>query len=166
MKSLSLKLMALGVIAVLAWPALAEDKAEKRAARKAGAGPIAKIEEQVATLDLNDEQKKKVSDILANYKKKFADAQISAKGQLTKEQKQAQREATAKAKADGKKRKELQAEVDAAVKLTDEQKKARDEAAAKTKELQASLKKDLTAVLSAEQIEKLGLETRKRKKNT
>jgi hypothetical protein len=149
MKSVSLKLLGLGLIVLLISPLAAEEKPAKKKGQNA-ARPVAAVEKQLAELKLSHDQQKKVDDILASYKQKFADALAKAP-KLTKEQRQTQKEATAKAKADGKKRKELQAEVEAALKLTDEQKKEREAAASATKELQASLKKELAGVLTAEQ---------------
>lgn len=153
MKSVLLKSLGLGVILLLVSPLAAEEKPAKKKGENA-ARPIAAVEKQLAGLDLTDDQKKKVTDILASYKQKFADAQAKAP-KLTKEQRQTQKEAAAKAKADGKKGKEAQAEINAALNLTDEQKKEREAAAAATKELQASLKKELTGVLTADQAKAL-----------
>ena len=163
-------LFALGLILLLCFSLIAEEKAEEKAekkpARKAAAGPVAAIEKQIATLELGPDQKEKVDKILSDYKAKFAAAQAKNKGAvLTADQKKAQKEAAAKAKSDGKNRKDARADIDAAVKLTDEQKKAQEQVAAANKELQAGLKKDLSAVLSAEQVAKVGLGGRK-KKNT
>jgi hypothetical protein len=157
MKSLP-SYLALGVALLLCFALTAEEKPGKKANRKQAAGPVAAIEKQLATLDLGPDQKEKVDKILADYKPKFAANKAAA---LTAEQKQAQKEAQEKAKADGKKGKEARAEVEAALKLTDEQKKAR----AANQELQASLKKDLAGVLNAEQLEKAGLQGKKKKKN-
>lgn len=149
MKSVSLKLLGLGLIVLLVSPLAAEEKPAKKPGQNT-ARPIVAVERQLAEINLSDDQKKKVDDILASYKPKFADAQ--AKGpKLTKEQRQTQKEAAAKAKADGKKGKDLQADVNAALNLTDEQKKEREATASATKELQASMKKELAGVLTAEQ---------------
>jgi Spy/CpxP family protein refolding chaperone len=148
-KSVSLMLLGLALIVLQAAPVCAQEKRAKKQAQNPPRQIVA-VEKQLAELNLTDDQKKKVDDILASYKPKFADAQAKAP-KLTKEQRQAQKEATEKAKADGKKGKELQAEVNAALNLTDEQKKEREAAASATKELQASLKKELAGVLTADQ---------------
>lgn len=161
MKAFLCNLLVLGLFVLMATPVIAEEKPAKKQGKNTPR-PIVAVEKQLAELDLSNEQKKKVDDILASYKKKFAEAQ--AKGpRLTKEQRQIQKDATAKAKAEGKKRKELQAEVDAALNLTEEQKQSRQQAAAAQKELQAALKKDLAGVLNAEQVAKL---SPKKKKNS
>ena len=123
MKAVSLLSLILALVVLVASPLSAqEEKGKKR--RNANASPrqLKDIENKLSSLDLKDDQKKKVDDILASYKKKFADAQAKAP-KLTKEQKQTQKEVAAKAKADGKKGKELQAEVNAALNLTQEQNK-------------------------------------------
>jgi hypothetical protein len=78
---------------------------------------------------------------------------------LTPEQRTAQREARAKAQADGKKGKEMQAAIAEAMKLTDEQKESR----AKLRKLQADVRKQVIAVLSPEQIEKAGLKVERKR---
>lgn len=159
-------LVAIVVTVSLCLPVLGADKAEKKARKRAAQrGPITKVEKQVAELDLSEEQKQKVSAVLDTYRKKFADVEDPA-AKLTKEQRQAKKEATENAKAQGKKGKELRQEVEAAANLTDEQKKAQQQTAARSKELQTALKKDLASVLNPEQIAKLGLETKKKKKNS
>ena len=158
MKSVSLKLLGLGLIillvSLLVSPLAAEEKLAKKKGQNAVPRQIVAVEKQLAGLNLSDDQKKKVDDILGSYKKKFADVQ-SKTPKLSKEQRQTQKEASAKAKADGKKGKELQAEVNAALNLTEEQKKEREAAAFETKELQTSLKKELAGVLTADQAKAL-----------
>jgi hypothetical protein len=148
-----LKLSCVGLVILLVIPLVAAEKEAKKPGKKQAAGPIAGMEKHIADLELSVEQKNQVEGILAKYKPKFAEA--AAKAGLTDEQKRAQQEAQAKAKADGKKGKEARAEVQAAVKLTDEQKQKQREAAKSVKELQASLKKDLSEVLKPEQVAKL-----------
>jgi len=152
-------LLVLGLVLLFCCSLIAEEKAEKKAAKGKAAGPVAAIEKQIASLELGPDQKEKVDKILGDYKAKFAQNKSAA---LTAEQKKAQKDAQEKAKADGKKGKEARAEVETALKLTDEQKKAR----AANQELQASLKKELSAVLNAEQLEKAGLQARKKKKDS
>ena len=165
MKSFISKLMVLAFMVLLVSSASAAEKEKKKQDGKRAAGPIGAVEKQVAELKLSDEQKTKVSAILNGYKPKFEEAQAKAQGNLTAEQKKARKEAAANVKADGKKGKEAKAEVEAAVKLTDEQKKNQQVGAAALKELQASLKKDLAGVLSEEQVAKLGLEGKRKKKD-
>lgn len=154
MKNLYL-LLGLG-LAILVMPLLAEDakpKKKKGAGKKQTVRPVAAMEKQLAALDLSDDQKKKTDEILAKYNEKFA--AVQGKNPLSKEQRQARKEAMDKAKAEGKKGPELKAAVDAAVILTAEQEEAQQKAQAATKELQASLKKDVSEVLTAEQAAKL-----------
>src|SRR4051812_22461628 len=123
MKSSSL--LALGLTLLFCCSLIAEEKAEKKANRKAAAGPVAAIEKHVAALDLGPDQKEKVDKILADYKTKSAVQAKNKAAALTADQKKAQKAAQEKAKADGKKGKDARAEVEAAINLTDEQKKAR-----------------------------------------
>jgi hypothetical protein len=160
MKAVSFVFACLALIVLIA-PLRAQDAAKKKAAKKTPA-PLAAIEKQLASLDLSADQKQKVDDILAKYRDQFAAAQTKMP-KLSKEQRQAQKEAAEKAKAEGKKGKEQKDAVDAALNLTEEQKKDRQESQATMKELQASLKKDLTGVLTAEQAAKLAPPKRKKK---
>ena len=166
MKTHLSKLFVLALMVLLVVSASAVEKEKKKQDGKRAAGPIGAVEKQVAELKLSDDQKQKVSAILNGFKPKFADAQAKAQGNLTAEQKKARKEAAANAKADGKQGKEAKAEVEAAVKLTDEQKKSQQAGNAALKELRGALKKDLTGVLSEEQVAKLVPEGKKKKKNS
>ncbi len=166
MKSFCVSLFSVALVALLTLSATAAEKPEKKGGKKQ-AGPLAAIEKQIAALELTAEQKEKVTAILAAQKQHFATVAEQAKGaELTKEQKKAQKEAAAKAKADGKKGKEAKAEIAAAVKLTDEQTKAQTAHAAALKEARTELKKALEGTLNAEQLQMLGLGEKKKKKNT
>src|SRR4051794_12563450 len=96
MSCLPLKLL---VVTLAMFPALAlaAEKPAKKGENK-GAGPLAAVKKKLSELDLSDEEKAKVNAATEEYKKKFADAEAKAP-QLTQEQKQAQKEALAKAKA-------------------------------------------------------------------
>jgi Spy/CpxP family protein refolding chaperone len=164
MKAVSLLSLILALLVVITSPLLAQDGKgkKKRNANAATARQLKDVEDKLSSLDLTDEQKRKVDDLLASYKQKFADVQGKAP-KLSKEQRQTQKEVTEKAKAEGKKGKQLQAEIAAALNLTDEQKKQREEAGAERKRLLASLKKDLAEVLTPEQAKVLKRGTKNEK---
>lgn len=161
MKAVSLLSLVLALMVALASPLSAQEEKGKKK-RNAAASPrqLKDIENKLSSLDLKEEQKQKVDDILAGYKKKFADVQARAP-KLTKEQRQAQKDATEKARADGKKGKQLQQEVAAALHLSPEQQKMRDEIGVERQKLVASLKKELSAALTPDQAKVLQRGTKK-----
>jgi hypothetical protein len=163
MKSWTLKLLASYLALCLFLPLMAEDEPKKGKKKDALPPQLAGVQAKLADLDLNDDQKKKVEATLAEFAKKYADAAKRATGNLTDEQKNAVRDAMKQAKADGKKGPELKAAAENAVKLDDEQKKARDEGAAELKKLGNDLRASLGEILSAEQLDKLGLKGKKKK---
>lgn len=152
MKAVSLLSLVLALLAVITSSLLAQDAKgkKKRNANAATPRQLKDVEDKLSSLELTDEQKKKVDDLLASYKQKFADIQAKVP-KLSKEQRQTQKEVTEKAKAEGKKGKQLQAEIAAALNLTDEQKKQREQAGKERQELTALLKKELASVLTPEQ---------------
>jgi hypothetical protein len=143
--------------------ASAEDKPGKK--KKGDALPplLAQVQESVSTLELKEEDKTKIKTIIDEFKPKFVEQQKKMEGNLTDEQKKASKEAMEKAKADGKKGKDLKLAVEESVKLTDEQKQAKTEAAKAGKELTTELKKSLSAVLNEEQMTKINLGGPKKK---
>jgi hypothetical protein len=151
------------LVVLLAIPASAADKEAKEKKKDALPGPLATVQSKVAELELKEEQKEKIKTILQDAKAKFTAAVEKMGGNLTKEQQKTLHDAMKQAKADGKKGAELKAAVADAVKLTDEQQKAKEEGSKELKELTTQLKKSLGEVLSAEQMEKLGLEGKKKK---
>ena len=168
-------LFVLSLVALIASPIFAEDKAakkaeraaQKKAAQKQGgkgnvlAGPLAK---QLEKANLTDEQKKQIEEIKAKYADKVAEAQKGVASVLTREQRQARQAAMAKAREEGKKGEELKAAVDAALSLSDEQKKSLAEAETKMKALQTEIRQSVLAVLTEEQKQTLGLNKGKKAK--
>ena len=96
-------------------------------------------------IELSDDQKQKVAELNKKFASKLADAR--KKIGLTKEQRQARAEAFKKAKADGKKGKEIREAVNAAVDLTKDQKAA----AEALRTLQVEIRAALMGVLTDEQ---------------
>jgi len=104
MRRISLALALFGVLALVVGSARAEKKAEKKAAAKPSDAAF-NFPKQV---QLTDEQKTKLEEVKKEYAPKLdaVDAKIGVV--ITPERKKARDEAMAKAKADGKKGKELQ----------------------------------------------------------
>jgi len=165
MKRYFASMMSLALVTGLVIPSFGAPAKEKKGKKQGQATPVAAVEEQLSSLDLTSEQKEKADKILANYKKKFSEGKDAA-ADLTKDQRKAKKQAMTQAKTDGKKAKEAREAANSAAQLTDEQKKAIEKNAAKTKELQASLKKELADVLTAEQAGKVTIGGGKKKKNS
>ena len=161
MKTVSLLSLVLALAVLVTSPLLAQEEKGKKK-RNANATPrqLKEIENKLSSLSLTDDQKKKVDDILASYKPKFTEAQAKAP-KLTKEQRQTQKQITEKARAEGKKGKQLQDEIATALNLTDEQKKQRAEVGQEQRKLVTLLKKELSEVLTPEQAKVLGRGTKR-----
>ena len=155
MKSLVRKLGLLSLALIIALPLAAQDKEKKK---KNGSEPeaVAKIKKALADVDLKEDQKKKVDDLVAQYTPKLNDA-AKAAGEAPRKMK----EANKKAKDDGKKGKELAAATKEGAKLTPEEQTAYD----KLESLQQEFRSAVMAVLTDEQKEKAGLNKGKKKKN-
>lgn len=165
MKISLLSVVALLVFALSVHLQAADEVAKKPRKKAAGTDVIGQLEKKIADLELSDEQRDKAKQVLADFKPKFEELKSTDTG-LTAEQKKAQKEAAAKAKADGQKGKARKEAIEAAVNLSDEQKKSQAESAEKLKDLQVKLKTALTGVLPADQVEKLNLGGKKTKKNS
>jgi hypothetical protein len=163
MKSWAIHCVVGALMCVQALPLAAAAKEAKEKKKHALPGQLGAIQSKVAGLDLKEEQQEKIKSILDKHKEKFAAASKKMSGNLTEEQQKTMHDAMKQAKADGKKGAELKAAVAEAVKLSDEQQKAKEEGSKELKEITAHLKKALEEVLSAEQIEKLGLAGKKKK---
>jgi hypothetical protein len=135
-------------------PAVAADKKKKKA-------PTAVRVPK--TIELTADQKTKVDALNKEYGPKLAELRAKFAGIITKDQKKARAEAMKKAKADGKKGKELQAATNAALALTDDQKKQQAETKKATGALSKEIKVKFAALLTDEQ--KTKLKGGKKKKN-
>ncbi len=124
--------------------------------------PAARVEKKLAAADLSPEAREKAEQALKQNEAKLKEAQAKVDAVLTKDQKQARRQAQKDATAAGKKGKEARAAALAALKLTDEQKSKLEAAEADLKAAQAALTKDLKAALSSDDFAKLGLRVRKK----
>jgi hypothetical protein len=152
------------VVACLMATVVAWNTATGQDGRKRKADPTARIKKQLQEAELPADALEKANKVVSEHAAKLKEAQGKVDAVLTSEQKAAQRQAAKDAKAAGKKGKERRAAIDAALKLSDEQKTklaaARKELAAAQQELNTALRSALTA----EQLAKAGIKT-KRKKN-
>jgi len=155
---LHLALLAFIALAIAA-PAFAAKKNKDK-----GHDPAAAINKKLDAADLPTDVREKVNKVLADDSPKLKEAQAKIDAVLTSEQKQAKRTAQKDAKASGAKRKESKASLEAAMKLTDDQKSKLSAAESDLKSAEATLKKDLQAVLTPDQVEKLGLKAKKKNK--
>lgn len=104
-----------------------------------------------AEITLSDEQQAKFDELKTQYASKLADAQKKVNDVFTAEQQTARKAARKDAVAAGKKGKELNAAVEAAVELSDEQKTQLADARKEARQLQVEIKKQVVALLTAEQ---------------
>ena len=156
MKSLVQKMLLLSLAVAVALPLAAQDKDKKK--NKGGGEPdaVAAIKKALSDVDLKDEQKKKIDDLVASYTTKLNDA-AKAAGEAPRKMKEARK----KAKDDGKKGKEAQQYVKDNAKLTAEEQTAYD----KLENLGQEFRTAVLAVLTDEQKEKAGLNKGKKKKD-
>ena len=135
-------------------PAVAADKKKKKA-------PTAvKVPKGI---ELTADQKTKVDDLNKEFGPKLVECRKKAAGIITADQKKARAEATKKAKADGKKGKELRAAANAAFAITAGQKKQQVEVGKAMKALNKEIRTKFAALLTDEQ--KAKLKGGKKKKN-
>ena len=135
-------------------PAVAADKKKKKA-------PIAvKVPKGI---ELTADQKTKLDALNKEFGPKLAECRKKAASIITADQKKARAEATKKAKADGKKGKELRAAVNAALAITADQKTKQAETKKAMAALNKQIKTQFAALLTDEQ--KAKLKGGKKKKN-
>ncbi len=151
-------MMLLALVAVMAAPLAAQEKKKGKKGRKnqERGGVLTQLMKQVEKAEPTAEQKEKIKEITGKVEAELKELQAAVK--LTPEQLKAQREARAKAEADGVKGKEMRDAVDAAMNLTEEQKAVR----AKFQKQMAEVRQQIVGLLSAEQVEKAGLKVGRR----
>jgi Spy/CpxP family protein refolding chaperone len=156
MKSLVHRLMFVGLAVAIALPMAAAQQEKEKKKGGGGGGPIAQLRQQLADVDLNAEQKKKIDDIIAEYEPKVAAARKKAGDALKMRD-----DARKKFKDEGRKGKDLNEAVkDAVSKLSPEQQKGLDE----YDQVGRDLNNAVAAVLTDEQKAKAGLTKGKKKK--
>jgi len=134
-------------------PAVAADKKKKT--------PVAvKVPKSI---ELSADQKAKVDALNKEFGPKLAECKKKANSIITADQKKARYEAVKKAKADGKKGKELRAAADAALAITADQKDQQTECRKATSALQKEIRTQFAALLTDEQ--KAKIKAGKKKKN-
>ena len=139
------RVAAMLLIAAVASPLMAApEKAKKEKKAPKATCPSAKI---VKNVKLTDAQKAEIKKITAKHKGALKVTKVG----FTAEQRKARAEAVKKAKADGKKGKDLKAAADAAAKITDEQKKAAKEASKKAGAARKEYRVAILAVLTDKQ---------------
>ena len=122
-------------------PAVAADKKKKT--------PVAiKVPKSI---ELTADQKTKLDALNKEFGPKLAECKVKAGSIVTKDQKKARVEALKKAKADGKKGKELRAAADAALALTADQKAQQAETKKAVMALNKEIKTQFAAILTDEQ---------------
>ena len=151
-KNISILSACLLTVAFVA-PAVAADKKKKT--------PVAvKVPKSI---ELSADQKAKVGALNKEFGPKLAECKKKANSIITADQKKARAEAMKKAKADGKKGKELRAAVNAAVAITADQKAQQAECKKATSALQKQIRTQFAALLTDEQ--KAKIKGGKKKKN-
>jgi len=154
MKKIITILTACVLTASFAAPAVAADKKKKKA-------PTAvKVPK---TVELTADQKTKLDALNKEFGPKLAELRKKQASIITADQKKARAEATKKAKADGKKGKELRNVVNAAFAITADQKAQQAETKKAMGALQKEIKTQFAALLTDEQ--KAKLKGGKKKKN-
>lgn len=146
MKSLAHKFVLVTVALLIALPLCAAEG--KKGGKKGGPrGIVAQLKEKLEGASLTDEQNGKVKEVFDKYTDKIAEAEKAIPADLKK----AMGDARKKAVAEGKKGKELEEIV--RKDLTDDQKAA----LGKLEELGRTLRQEIHAILTPEQVEKIGL---------
>jgi len=154
-------MLALAVVALLALPAIAQEKAEKKrkAPQISATGRLmlrmGKLREALKAVDLTAEQKEKLEAVRKEVGPKMGEAFGKMREILTEEQAKAVEEAAKKAREAGKKDRALVQAVEAAIKLTDEQQKKLDKVAQEMTATHRAMMKKVMGILTAEQKEKV-----------
>ena len=137
-----------------ATPAVAADKKKKK---------VPKVVRVPNTIELTADQKTKVEALNKEFGPKLVECRKKQASIITADQKKARAEATKKAKADGKKGKELRAAVNAAVAITADQKTQQAECKKAMGALNKEIRTQFAALLTDEQ--KAKIKAGKKKKN-
>jgi len=161
MKPLLLKTLIVSCLMGLVAVGFAQNENKK----KKGNDPTAKLRKSVEDSDLGADLKEKVVKIIDENAGKLKELAAKVDATLTDEQKAAKKAAQKAAKDAGRKGKAAQEEALAAMKLTDEQKKKYDEATAALNAATADMNKAISALVTDEQAQSLGVKGKKKKNN-
>ena len=146
---------ALLVVVFLASVAHAQQGERKTKGGNRTPNPVAQLQRQLDELNLSDDQKAKVQDVLKVHTPKIEAAQKKMDETMTPEQRKARSDAMAKARSDGKKGRELVQAGSDAVKQTAEERAKFEEAQKVSQAAVADMRKAVMAVLTPEQQAKL-----------
>lgn len=149
-------LLSLGLVALLLFPAFAQDeKAKRKKNQPAKEQPAVQLPKEIT---LTDEQKTKVAELEKEYAPKMKELREKLDKVMNEEQKKARqavlKEAREKGK-EGKKGKEQAQAIKDAMKLTEEQQKSYDETDKKIVALRQEILEKVKPLLTDEQKEKL-----------
>jgi Spy/CpxP family protein refolding chaperone len=149
MKNLVQKSVLFAIVLALALPAVAVEKG-KKGGKKGAPDQETQLLQKIEKLNLDADKLAKIKELVAKCREKLAEPTKVLQPAM-----QQMTEARKKAEADGKKGKEVMQAVDAV--LTPEQKKAN----AEIRELRTSLRKEISALLTAEQQKEVGIDAGK-----
>lgn len=146
--------------ALIAVPVLAQEKEKKGKKNAKGGAPaaIAAVEKKLEGLDLTADQQAKIKELATEFGTKMAEQQKTVNSVMTADVRKAKKDASEKAKAEGKKGKEAKAAVDAAGNLSADDKTKLEAAQKELATLAAGFQKAVGEVLTAEQKTKAGLD--------
>jgi Skp family chaperone for outer membrane proteins len=161
MKPLLVKTLIVGCLMGLVSIGFAQNEKKKKGG---GNDPTAQLRKKLSDSDLGADLKEKIGKIIDENAGKLKELQAKVDSILTDDQKAARKAAQKAAKDAGKKGKQAAEDVAAALKLTDEQKKKMDEATAALNTARTEMNKAINALLTDEQIQKLGTKAGKGKK--
>jgi hypothetical protein len=155
--------MAVVVLAALvAAPAGGEEKEKKANKKRERQNPaLTGLVKQLESAELTDDQKAKVKEIAKGYEEKLAAIAKERAALLGEDGQQKMAAARKEAQESGKKGKEMQDAILAALELNEEQAAQYQKLQAGQQELMLALRKEVASVLTAEQIEKAGLNPRR-----
>ena len=163
--SLLSKVLVAGCVLSIFAAVFAAQDSQGQEKKKKKNDPAAAMKKKLDDAGLGADALEKAKKIVDEHAPKIAEAQAKVDSILTDEQKKARGAAQKAAKDAGKKGKEAQAEVTAALKLTDEQKGKMDEANKALTEATNARNAALAAVLSPEELGKIGIKGKKKKNN-
>jgi ectoine hydroxylase-related dioxygenase (phytanoyl-CoA dioxygenase family) len=160
MNRLSSKLLIVGcLIAAVSFTLSTQGKERKKKA----SDPAARIKKKLAAAELPADVLAKANKVVDEQAPQLKEAQAKIDAALTSEQKQARAQAQKAAKESGQKGKQAKAAAESAMKLTTEQKSKLAEAEKEMAAAQAAVQRSLREVLTADQLAKAGIKSKKKK---
>ncbi|GIX05205.1 MAG: hypothetical protein KatS3mg114_1074 [Planctomycetaceae bacterium] len=141
--------------------AQAEKKGKKKDAQPGANHPVFQLPRDV---DLTPEQQAKLDALKKEWGPKVAEAQKKLDDILTPEQRQARKDAQARAKSENLKGKAAQQAIEDAMKLTADQRTKYQQAQAELQDLQAKIREKIAEMLTEEQRAKIPAFSKKKKK--